>query len=210
MSDLLEVEPRTALGKLNNRRLRRSGKLPAVLYGHGQEVVNLTVNADQLEGSLRHGAHLVDLKGAADGQALLQNVQWDTFQMSVLHVDLLRVDASDRVKVEIPLLLRGEAPGVGEGGVVEHLHHTVEIETNALAIPDNLHVSIKELHIGSSLKAADIEDLPEGAIVFTKEVLVQCVEAKVLDDKDEDTAEGSVGAEPEIIGQKASEEESAD
>ena len=207
MSDLLEVEPRLARGKLNNRRMRRSGKLPAVLYGHGQESVSLTVCADQLDASLRHGAHLVQLKGAAEGQALLQDVQWDTFQQYVLHVDLLRVDASDRVKVEIPVLLRGEAPGLNEGGVIEHLHHSVEIETNATNIPDKLHISINDLHLGGSLKAADIEDLPEGAKVLTGEVLVQCVEAKV-DAEEDDAIDG--GFEPEVIGQKADEEGSAE
>lgn len=204
MSDLLEVESRTLLGKTNNRRMRRSGKLPAVLYGHGQESVSLVVCADQLGASLRHGAHLVQLTGAADGQALLQHVQWDTFQKYVLHVDLMRVDASDRVKVEIPVILRGEAPGENEGGVVEVLCHTVEIETNATNIPGSLHLSINDLHLGGSLIVADIEDLPDGATVLTDEVLVHCIEAKVLEGEDAEATGG--GAEPEIIGQKDDED----
>ncbi|MCG8449183.1 MAG: 50S ribosomal protein L25 [Pirellulales bacterium] len=208
MSEVLEVEPRTGLGKLNNRRLRSSGKLPAVLYGHGQDPVHLTVKAEQLDATLRHGGHLVDLEGAADGQAFLQDVQWDTFQQHVLHVDLLRVDASDRVKVELPVVLRGEAPGVSEGGVVEHLLHTVEIEISATNIPDHLQLSVNDLHLGGSLKPVDIEGLPSGATVITpaSAVIVQCVEAKV----EEESIEAEQSAEPEVIGQKADEEESTE
>ena len=112
MADLIRVEQRQRLGKRNNVRLRRSGRLPAVLYGHGEEAVSLTLAADQLEASLRHGAKVVDLDGDASGKALLQDVQWDTFFQEVLHVDLLRVRAGEKVKIDVPIELRGEAPGV--------------------------------------------------------------------------------------------------
>ena len=120
----------------------------------------------------------MELKGAADGQALLHEIQWDTFQQHVLHVDLLRVDAKDRVKIEVDLLLRGEAPGEHEGGVVEHLVHHLEIETDPGHVPDHLHVSVNHLHLGGMLKIKDIIDLPEGAKVLgdADMVLVQCVE----------------------------------
>ena len=107
MSDVLEVSARESLGKLNSRRLRAEGILPAVLYGHGKEPVSLMLPADQLHASLRHGAHVVELQGAATGQALLQAIQWDTFQQHLLHVDLLRVDSKERVKVQVEVVLRG-------------------------------------------------------------------------------------------------------
>ncbi len=71
--------------------------------------MNLTLAADELEASLRHGAKVVDLDGAASGKALLQDVQWDTFFKHVLHVDLLRVRAGEKVKIDVPIELRGEA-----------------------------------------------------------------------------------------------------
>lgn len=208
MSEVLEVTKRELHGKLNNGRLRRTGKLPAVLYGHGEEPISLTVTAEGLQATLRHGAKVVELKGAADGQALLQEIQWDTFQQHVLHVDLLRVDAKDRVTIEVDLLLRGEAPGEHEGGVVEHLVHYLEIETDPGHIPDHLHVSVNNLHLGGSLKIKDIIDLPEGAKVIGDQdmVLVQCVEPTEAPE-DEGLADG---AEPEVIGRKASDEEAAE
>jgi len=210
MSEVLEVALRQTVGKLNNLRLRRSGHLPAVLYGHGKESVNLSIPADQLETTLRHGAHVVELRGGADGQALLQEVQWDIFQQHVLHLDLLRVDASDRVKVEIPIVLRGEAPGASEGGVIEQLFRTIEIETSPSNIPENLHLSINDLHLGGSLKLADIENLPAGAKIVsdTQATAVQCVEPTVVSDGDEEAAVD--GSEPEVIGRKEGDKEGTD
>jgi len=206
MSDVLEVSERELLGKLNSRRLRAEGIVPAVLYGHGEKSVSLKLPAIQLRASLRHGAQVVDLKGAAKGQALLQDIQWDTFQQHILHVDLLRVDAKELVKVEVPIVLRGEAPGENEGGVVEFLHHSIEIETSVASIPDNLHISLKNLHLGGSFKAADIEDMPAGATIVgnADAVLVQCVEPAA---EVEGEAAGATGVEPEVIGQKDSDEE---
>ncbi len=206
MSEVLEVALRESRGKLRSRRLRREGKLPAVLYGHGQDSVSLTIPADQVETTLRHGAHVVDLKGAAKGQALLQDIQWDTFQLHVLHVDLLRVDASDRVTVVIPLVRHGEAPGENEGGVVEMLYHSLEIETSPAAIPERFEIKVNGLHLNGELTVADIQDVSED-VKFSIEMdttVVQCVEPTVLPDEEEAVASGE---EPEVIGQKDDDEE---
>ncbi len=207
MAETLQVQQRQQTGKLNNRRLRRSGQVPAVLYGHGEATVMLTLPAEELEHTLRHGAKVVELGGAASGQALLQEVHWDAFQHHVLHVDLLRVDASERVVVEVPVHLRGEAPGEHEGGVVEHLLHFVEIETSPVAIPESLHIKINQLQLHGSLTLADIFDLPAGATLVTdaKLTAVQCVEPAV-EPEEEELAAGGV-AEPEVIGRKPGDEE---
>lgn len=205
MSDVIEVTTRESLGKLNNRRLRAEGIVPAVLYGHGEASLSLQLAATQLRASLRHGAHIVELQGAAKGQALLQDIQWDTFQQHILHVDLLRVDAKELVKVEVPIVLRGSAPGENEGGVIEFLQHSIEIETSVMTVPESLHMSVNDLHLGSSLKAADLDDMPEGATVVgnAEAVIVQCVEPKVIVEEEET---GVTGAEPEVIGQKSDED----
>jgi large subunit ribosomal protein L25 len=206
MSEVLEVALRDSRGKLRSRRLRREGKLPAVLYGHGQDSVSLTIPADQVETTLRHGAHVVELKGAAKGQALLQDIQWDTFQLHVIHVDLLRVDASDRITVVIPLVRHGEAPGENEGGVVEMLYHSLEIETSPAAIPERFEINVNDLHINGELTLADIQDVSK-EVKFLMEMdttLVQCVEPTVLPDEEEAVVSGE---EPEVIGQKDDDEE---
>jgi large subunit ribosomal protein L25 len=148
---------------------------------------------------------VVQLQGAAKGQALLQEVQWDTFQQHILHVDLLRVDAKELITVDVPVVLRGQAPGENEGGVIELLVHTLEIETSVANVPDQLHMNINDLHLGGSLKAEDIEDMPAGATVVGNvgATIVQCVEPTVIPEEEE---VGITGAEPEIIGEKEDED----
>jgi large subunit ribosomal protein L25 len=209
MAEVLQVESRELLGKQNNRRLRNGGKLPAVLYGHGKKPVNLSLLEDQFIASLRHGAKVVELSGVEQGQALLQEVQWDTFLQNVLHVDLLRVEIGDRIKVDIPLVLRGDAPGTHEGGVVEQLLRTVELETSPALVPENLHLSINGLKLGDSLAVRDIDDVPEGATLLV-DVSQPCVHCYMPMAEPEETEAEMVGSsEPEIIG-RTSEDESDD
>jgi large subunit ribosomal protein L25 len=210
MSDLLRVEKRQLHGTRNNVRLRRAGRLPAVLYGHGEEPVSLTLAADQLEASLRHGAKVVDLDGDANGKALLQDVQWDTFFQSVLHVDLLRVRAGEKVTIDVPIELRGESPGVLEGGVLEQVVHSIEIEVALDVIPEKLHISIKNLKIGDHLTAKDIIDLPAGATFVgdEDELIVHCVMPAA--EEEEAAAEEAATAEPEVIGKGKEDEEEAE
>lgn len=207
MSDVLEVSSRESVGKLHNRRLRAEGIVPAVLYGHGEGSVNLKLPASQLRATLRHGGQVVELQGAAKGQALLQDIQWDTFQQHILHVDLLRVDAKERVKVEVPVVLKGQAPGEDEGGILEHLRHEIEIEVSAASIPEELHVNINDLHLGGTLRASDIENLPAGAEFVGGEelVIVNCTQPAAAPEEDEE-AGVATSVEPEVIGEKDDEE----
>jgi large subunit ribosomal protein L25 len=210
MSELLHVENRKSFGKRNNLRLRRAGRLPAVLYGHGEESVSLTLAADELEASLRHGAKVVDLDGAASGKALLQDVQWDTFFQHVLHVDLLRVRAGEKVKIDVPIELRGEAPGTRDGGVIEQMVHSIEIEVALDVIPDKLHLNINRLEIDGQLTAKDIEDLPPGARILddVDMMIVHCI--MPVAEEEVAPAEEAGTAEPEVIGKGKEEEEGED
>jgi large subunit ribosomal protein L25 len=207
MAELLHVEKRKSFGKRNNERLRRAGRLPAILYGHGEEAVSLTLAADQFEASLRHGAKVVDLDGDANGKALLQDVQWDAFLQQVLHVDLLRVRAGEMVKIDVPIELRGESPGVLNGGVIEQVIHSIEIEVALDVIPDKLHISIKNLQIDGHLTAKDIFDLPAGAKILSDEdaMIVHCI--LPVTEEEPAAAEEGATAEPEVIGKGKEEEE---
>ena len=150
---------------------------------------------------------MVDLAGAESGKAPVQDIQWDTFMHHVLHVDLLRVKAGEKVTVEVPIELRGEVPGSREGGVVELLVHTLEIEVPLDLVPDKLHVNINHLEVGQELTIKDIEDLPAGAKVLEDEetMIVHCV-VKAVAEEEEGAAEGE-GAEPEVIAKGKEEEE---
>jgi len=156
MSEALKVQKRDVHGKRGSRRLRREGSVPVVLYGHGEQTLSLSVPADQLRAALRHGARVVDLDGAVQEKAFIRELQWDPFGTTVLHVDLTRVSADERLQIEVAVVLRGESPGVKDGGHIEHQQHNVEIECLAIAIPEKLELRIGGLKLDESLRAGDI------------------------------------------------------
>jgi len=205
--EVLNVEKRAKSGSQHCRRLRRSGQLPAVLYGHGEQTVSLTLKTDEMDRVLRHGAQMVQMKGGLSDQALIRDIQWDTFGTQVLHVDFLRVAKGEKIQVTVPVELRGDAPGTKEGGIVKQLEHNVELETLPSVIPERLHLNINELHLDQSLTAADIEDLPEGATLLIEPgaVLVQCVVPLEAAEPEEEVE--PTGAEPELIGREEEEAE---
>lgn len=204
MAEVLNVKVRTETGKRPVRRLRRDGSVPAVLYGHGEKSVNLTIPATEVSSAVRHGSRLVELKGDLAEKAFIRELQWDTYGLVVRHMDLTRISEHERVRVQVAVELRGEAPGVKEGGVIEHSLHELSIECPVSAIPDKVYVNLKTLNKGDQVKVSDLT-IPEGVKVLTNpdEIVVQCVEPT---EAAEEAPIATEGAEPEIIGRKAEEE----
>jgi large subunit ribosomal protein L25 len=207
MTDVLNVAVRDEKGTSAARRLRRDGKLPAVLYGHGEENVSLAVDAHELDAVIRHGGKLVDLHGGVTQTALIREVQWDAFGTQVLHLDFTRVSAQERVEMSVPVELRGEAEGLKQGGIVEQLVHDLTVECPAAAIPERISIRIADLGVGQSITVADIE-LPENVTIVNaaETAVVHCVAAAV-EPEEEEAAASEAGAEPEVIGRKAEESE---
>ena len=203
--DVLNVEKRELLGSANSRRLRRAGKIPAVLYGHGKDPVSLSILSDEIRAVMRHGGQLVDLKGGVTDTAFLKEIQLDALGSTVLHVDLTRVVAGETVDVTVKVEARGVAPGTKQGGTVENPVHEVQITCPATAIPDKIELSINDLQLDQSLTAGDLE-LPKGASLITDAatVIVSCSE--VVEVEDELAASPADGSEPEVIGRKADDE----
>ena len=205
MAEALDVLVRQGRGTRESRRMRKNGQIPAVLYGHGEATVSLTVGQDAMATVLRHHSRLVELKGGVNESALIREMQWDPFGIEVLHVDFARVSADERIEVKVSVELRGTAPGANEGGVIEHLLHEVTIECLATAIPDRIQVKINNLNKGDHITVAQLE-LPAGVTMITdaEDIVVQCVEAAV---EPEEGAVVGETAEPEVIGRKAEEGE---
>jgi large subunit ribosomal protein L25 len=205
MAEVLNAELRETRGKRNARRQRRAGRLLAILYGHGQPSVSLSLSAEAMEAAVRHGARLVKLTGAVEEQAFIRELQWDPWGKHVLHVDFTRVSEHEKVQVMVAVDLRGEAPGMKLGGVVKHLIHELEIECEATAIPERLHVNINHLNLRDEISIAQLE-LPPGVVVLgdPESVVVECAEPVAV--AEEEPAEAAE-VEPEVIGRKKEEQE---
>jgi len=201
----LKVELREAHGKRVNRRLRASGKVPAILYGHRQKCVSLSIPVEMLDAVIRRGNRFVQLSGAVREKAIIKECQWDTWGKEVLHVDLTRVSEHEKIRVTVALELRGEAPGTKEGGVVRQQLHEIELECEAAAVPEKIEVNINHLELGHTILVSNLS-LPVGSVALTDAglLVVSCATAVEVPEAEEKAADGS---EPEVIGRKKEEAE---
>lgn len=208
MIEQIPVELRSPGGKRGNKRLRAEGKVPAILYGHKLQNVCLSLPKEAVEAAVRRGTRLVKLVGAVQEQAYIKELQWDTWGKEIIHVDLTRVTAHERIRTEVPIELRGEAPGVKEGGrLAQHLH-SLEIECEVDKIPEKLVAFVGHLGLRGSITVKDLH-LPEGAraLADPDEIVVVCHPPAGEAEEEEAAAPVPGPAEPEIISRKKAEKE---
>jgi large subunit ribosomal protein L25 len=204
----LTIERRDGGGSTKAHALRRSGKVPGVLYGHGSNE-SIAVESRALSDLLHHGGHtgLIELKlgGKKLDTALVREVQIDPVSRKPIHVDLQRVSATEKVHTKLPVVTVGTADGVRNfGGVMDVIVHDLEIEGPANKLPDHLEVDVTELGIHQHLNAGDVK-LPAGIKLLTPaDTIIVTVEssktARALEE-----AEAAAGApveelQPELVG----------
>lgn len=158
----LPAEPRTEFGKGAARRTRRAGKIPAVLYGHGTDPQHLSLPAIEFARAVRENGHNAVLRLDVDGSrrelALTKTVTTHPIKNYIEHVDLLVVRRGEQVTVDVPIVLTGEA---ANGTLVTQDLTELQVEAEALHIPEQLEVSIEGLTSGTQISAADVP-LPQG------------------------------------------------
>jgi large subunit ribosomal protein L25 len=208
-SVVLNTEPRSTRGSKEARRLRGRGFIPGVVYGHKEATVSLAIPADDLRSAVRHGVRVVDLNAEGKLQkALIRDLQWDHLGKDLLHVDFARVALDERVVITVPLEIKGTAPGIAAGGVLDQPLHTLSIECLAIEVPDNIRVNVGELQLEGAIKVKDLV-LPPGVKVMTDaDAIVVQVVAKQVEPEPVAAPVVAEAAEPERIGrQKPAEEE---
>lgn len=203
----LTVQNRTAMGSRANKRLRDSGQIPGVVYGHKQNVVPISMPKKELVSHLEHGAHLFALAvGGQNETVLVKEVQYDHLGLEVLHVDFARVDLNERVKVNIPLELRGTPKGVSEGGgVLTQVITDLEIECLVTEIPDQFRHNVGDMQLDQVLHVKDIQ-LPAGVKALQDGDLIVATVKLVIEQAAEPVAAEPGAAEPEVISKKKEEE----
>jgi len=213
---VVEAAPRDTRGKNEARRLRVTGKVPAVLYGAKGESLALTVNAKQVGQILRSASghntlFQVDLAGKQQ-PAIVKDWQVDPVTGNLLHVDLLRVAMDVRMRVNVPVHTFGEPAGVKQqGGIFETVTREVEIECLPGEIPTEFRLDASALMIGMHLRAADIAiDTAKMKLLTDPErVIAHVVALRVEEEKPAEAvaAEAAAPAEPEVIKKGKKEEE---
>ncbi len=199
----LIAEDRTVVGSRPAGRLRRAGKVPAVMYGLETDTVKVAVPSRELNHILagESGANtLITLKmNGEEHLTLARQIQRHPTRGDLLHVDFIRVRRDVAVAAEIPVNLVGEAEGVRDGGILEQLVFTLSIEAKPEDIPPGVDMDVSALTIGDQLRIADLR-LPAGVAVQQEpdELVVQIVMPRVVEEPEPEEAEEGEEVEGEV------------
>jgi large subunit ribosomal protein L25 len=202
----LNAEPRDDTGKGASRRLRHTGKVPAIMYGGGKDPEPLSLSHNEVLRNLEHEAfysHILTIKsGGAETQAILRDLQRHPSKPVVMHMDLQRISATEKLKTHAPIHFIGEdvAPGVKEGGLVSHDLTEVSIECLPKDLPEYIEVDVSGLDIGDSIHLSGL-NIPEGVTLTDlargddHDSSVVSIHVKRVVEEVEPTAEGEQAAE---------------
>lgn len=213
----INAERRSGTGKGAARQLRRHGKVPAVIYGHGREPEALIVSASELDKALvgiAAESTVIDL--AVDGTpvtTLIREIQRHPTRKTILHVDFYEVHAGEKIHVGVPIRLEGSPDGVrNSGGVLEQFLREVEVEVFPKDIPDHVALDVTDLGVAHSLHVSDLE-LPGIRILDDPEATIcTVVPPRVEEEKPVEVVAEEELAEPELIRKprEGEEEEAAE
>ncbi len=203
----MAVKSRGERGSRANKRLRDAGTIPGVIYGHKEAVVAVALPGRELTQHLTKGAHLFELNVEGKGETVLvKEVQYDHLGIDVIHVDFARVDLHERVKVTVPLELKGTPKGEADGGVLTQVIARLEVECVVTEIPDVIRHNVSEMALDEVLHIKDIK-LPEGVTCLQDGELIVATVREILEVAPAEVAEAAGAAEPEVIGRKPAEGE---
>jgi len=203
----VEAKPRTSGGKNDARRLRKSGLIPAVLYGAGLEPLTIAVDPKQISQILHseqgHNSIFDMAAGGDSGKVMIVDWQYEPIKGALLHVDLKRIAMDKLLQVSVPVTLKGEAPGVKlQGGILEQMMREVEIECLPADIPSHFDADVSHLVFGQTLRVADLPQSDKIKFITDQNQAIAHVTA-VKEHAEPAPAEGAEAAaapaEPEVI-----------
>jgi large subunit ribosomal protein L25 len=208
-SPTLTAKKRDRLGTRYAARVREAGGLPAVVYGHKEEPVSVSLDRRDAVSHINKGEKVfkLQLEGAAEQMVLLKDVQFDHLGSNIVHADFARVSLTDRVTVKVPIHLVGEAKGLKNAGAIL-MHPTSEVDVECLVteIPEFLEVDISELDLDHAILASELK-LPKSGMKLKTDksaMLAQIViQQEIVEEKPEEAViEGAAATEPEVLTAK--------
>ncbi len=201
----LDVTSRSAAGSRAARRLRRSGRVPGVLYGGGSEPLGFDADARELRVALASSGAVLDLSidGSKPTPVVLKEAQRHPVRGETVHVDLLRVNLNEAISAVVPLELQGvdDAPGVKQGGVLEQITRELNVEALPTAIPESIAHDVGEMQIGETILLGALV-APDGVTLLDD--LEETVIATLSPPRLQSEAAEEIEAETEVVGEGGS------
>jgi large subunit ribosomal protein L25 len=198
-AQVLKAEIRQGVGSKDAIKLRKNGQIPAVVYGHKKEPVGIILNAKSFREELQQGHRLMEIEIDKKNETLLvKDVQYDYVGTDIIHVDFMRVDVTELVRVTVPIETKGTAKGAQEGGMVEVHTGKLEVECRVTQIPEKITVNVKEMAVGDAIHAKDIQ-LPDGVKLISSPELLVATCHIVAEVKTTEELEAEMPTAPEVI-----------
>ncbi len=204
----LKAEPRTEFGSRTSRRLRRSGMIPGVVYGGGSEARAFQVGEREARNVLVHGGALIDveIEGSKAVPAVVKEQQRDPVRGRLVHLDLQEVKLDVQIQAEVAIELIGadDAPGVNEGGVLEHVTHEVTISALPTAIPESIPADVSGMEINDTLQLSALVAPEDVEFVLGEDQSADEITIATLSPpRVEEEPEPEVEEEAELVGEEA-------
>lgn len=217
MSELaLTAEVRKEFGK-RTRQLRAQGKVPGIYYGHGQTNIPVAVNELSLRPLIKTTAtHVINLKldDGSTHSCILRDVDYDPITDRPIHVDFFGLKDDEEVTIQVPIVVKGTAQGVKDGGILQHIMHYVRVSCLPKHIPDHLEVDVTNLLMNRSVHVKELQIANVTILENENSAVVAVVPPTILKEAEvAPTAEGAVAAapaEPEVIAKGKKPEEGAE
>lgn len=206
---VIEAKKRTKIDKASRSALRKEGKVPAIFYSKHHEPLPIEVSERAIHPLVfTSKTNLISLnvEGQEEQECIIKDVQFDPVTERIVHIDLLGLKRGEKVQIEVPVQLKGNAIGIKEGGVLQHTLHKLEIECLPSNIPEHIEIDVTNLKLGQAIHVSDV-NYPEFDIVSVSDsMIVSVVHPKV--EKEATPAEaGDAASEPEVIAKGKTQEE---
>lgn len=202
----LKAEVRDHTGSKTAAMVRKQGRIPAIVYGHKEQPVAVSLDRHDFTEGIHHGHRLMDVQlGKKKESVIIKDLQYDHLGKNIIHADLMRVSATEQVKVNVPLELKGTAKGTHSGGIIEEHIDSLEVECKVTDIPEAIVVRVNDIDVGENLHASDIE-LPEGIKLITDPDALVITCHLVAAAKTTEEMEAEEPTAPEVIGEVKEEE----
>ena len=206
----LNIEDRTLIRTKGAKVLRRNDSIPGVLYYKGEETINVAVNKLTLYQAIQSGKRIYEIEIEGDTQyVMIKELQYHPVNDDIIHIDLMRVRRSEKIKIAVPLILVGDAEGIKEGGVLSQAMTQIEIECFPTDVPKNIELDITELEMNNSYSVADLKVVDDVTILSASDLNIVSIQPPAAEEElleEEEMIEGEEMVEGEE-GTQAPDEE---
>ena len=216
---VLNAQIREKTGTSIAKKLRAQGLVPAVIYSRGHTPVHVTTDRREFIKLLhKEGENaIIDLTLKKDDKdqkktVIIKEIQYDTVKEGIFHVDFQQIKLTEKIRVDVPVISKGDAdaPGVKEGGLLEHILREIEIECLPTDIPKEITIDVSGLNVGESVQVKDLQVKPGVTVITDPEQIVVMVKFEAEEKIEEEKPEEEAAAEPEVIKKAKAEEGEAE